>query len=1492
MAARDAGDAINLLSLDDGGVRGVVPLLILHELMVQIQLCYDLKKTPKPCEYFHMIGGTGTGGLIAIMLGRLRMSTEEALQEYGRCTKEMFSLGNRKWTTATERYRATGLKEAVENLVRRRNIGDDLVDLSLEPDSKGLCFVCAMPVSNLGQPRRFRSFYTPKDIYGGVKIWEAVRATTAASLYFKPMSVTTGEREPEEFADAAIDCSNPINYVLREAAAHFGAKRRLGTIVSTGTGIRAVGIKKSATRSRATADLMRGGQELIRRPENPAADTEGAHRDIEERLGPYRNAYFRFNVPDVADEVGLDKYLKIRLWQAATATYLAEPSVMAQSVKVALLLDHDSVSHELSLGLAAGVINWKGNFKSYATQFLGQASRFFIAKDSVLQKMDVCFSPRDVKGRPRREFLLFGPSGVGKTQIALKFANQVEKRFKYIFHIDGSNPSSVSQTYANICEQYCPGYSPRAPNDSADVEDMKQVALNWISGLSVEWLIIYDNLPDSNHPGSYPCRSKPPESKLFGPKLPDSDLPNFTPTLPGQNTGNIIYTSHSQGKLASLPPNCTYEVGPFTVEESLQLLLNLVGLENVEENDKEIEALRETAAEVGCLPFALGVAGAYLRKEGCTPLTYLQRFRDCQKRLGFRGGPVATGSSPTRSGLYTALELSYEALLDMHKTQVSSLAGVGAAAASAILNLFCFYHNVDIPLLMMGLSAEERRSFEGSGVHSLSEFPNPPLMSPTLLLTCRSAGKGWDSTALHLGAQCLRQFSLVKWNPKKNTVSMHPLVQVWARDRMSTDDRKRQAWAAQVVLIESIKPGWDRLDRAILRGLPPHLDVCMSYESEPFGHHDKHKAWLDLKLAWYFYEKRMLLEAVKLIEKALRVQKRNHGNHSREATNCLRILGRVSSENGYMANAESAYACALELLNIRREEILDNKQKRLRPREENIISTPRLAMPRVLKLRHSASQTAIDTGVELSILAKNGTSTKPKTRNLDSGQSLANHEHFAQNIDQASTAQAFVETLSDWEREVGAVLSDMADLYFDTGRQITGIECLQKALSTIKNVDKADQSLEIWKWENELNRHTKAYDSQDWEKNQKTFDALPLDGQRKWQLYGNEYFWWIGWAARYFKLGNLDKAYGILEDLLPKTTVAHGPSNPKTLFLLRSLAVVAEKRERYEKAEELAMKAVETAKAVYTEGHHETATSLHTLAMVLPPRTLHLGPGSEFWEGFKRAYKSCKWAFLPVNPLTENLRHWLGVFDFSQTKTKRESFPRAVVELFANGFPKSRKAYLDRACFVCEKVSQEVEQEESRLRREARRANENPTRPDSMPPQQPPSTEQETAAEHAEPRENEVPVISLQPALDVEQEAQAQGSRVSHNTQGGLPNSDVRPSVDGGIDTQGDNTLRVPVGQRGGGAESGRTSSGSAKKLPEELSADERDRRWVLTSEVRLGFNWRARKASRLHMWTSTRLDNGSRKLRQVLTGAIITRGEPRWRRIRCWADLDALFQD
>ena len=80
------GGHIRPLALDGGGVRGLSSLLILRSLMETV----DPESPPKPCDYFDMIGGTSTGGLIAVMLGRLRMTVDECTAAYTSLSDRVF----------------------------------------------------------------------------------------------------------------------------------------------------------------------------------------------------------------------------------------------------------------------------------------------------------------------------------------------------------------------------------------------------------------------------------------------------------------------------------------------------------------------------------------------------------------------------------------------------------------------------------------------------------------------------------------------------------------------------------------------------------------------------------------------------------------------------------------------------------------------------------------------------------------------------------------------------------------------------------------------------------------------------------------------------------------------------------------------------------------------------------------------------------------------------------------------------------------------------------------------------------------------------------------------------------------------------------------------------------------------------------------------------------------------------------------------------------
>lgn len=126
------GPPLRVLSLDGGGVRGYSMFVILQQLMHKTYVEIHGKppsrhELPKPCDHFDLIGGTGTGGLIAIMLGRLRMDIETCKDVYVRMTRRVFQTDK---TFAGIPYKSTlfkasKLEEVIKECVRDHTVFDD-----------------------------------------------------------------------------------------------------------------------------------------------------------------------------------------------------------------------------------------------------------------------------------------------------------------------------------------------------------------------------------------------------------------------------------------------------------------------------------------------------------------------------------------------------------------------------------------------------------------------------------------------------------------------------------------------------------------------------------------------------------------------------------------------------------------------------------------------------------------------------------------------------------------------------------------------------------------------------------------------------------------------------------------------------------------------------------------------------------------------------------------------------------------------------------------------------------------------------------------------------------------------------------------------------------------------------------------------------------------------------------------------------------------------
>jgi hypothetical protein len=111
-----------------------------------------------------------------------------------------------------------------------------------------------------------------------------------------------------------------------------------------------VKIERAPPGLRNIAHVKKFAGELIRTLKSTATDGEESHRRLLAKLGSYPKAYFRFNVPDVADQVGLDDYLKVHILKAATVAYLAERLVSTQILNAAVVLGRNSSGHGLTLG--------------------------------------------------------------------------------------------------------------------------------------------------------------------------------------------------------------------------------------------------------------------------------------------------------------------------------------------------------------------------------------------------------------------------------------------------------------------------------------------------------------------------------------------------------------------------------------------------------------------------------------------------------------------------------------------------------------------------------------------------------------------------------------------------------------------------------------------------------------------------------------------------------------------------------------------------------------------------------------------------------------------------------------------------------------------------------------------------------------------------------------------------------------------------------------
>lgn len=216
---------MNVLSVDGGGIRGVIPAMVLADLE---------ERTGKPtAELFDLIAGTSTGGIIALALtvpgadGGPRWTANDLVDLYltegprifHHSIGQMFESG---LGLLDEKYDAAPLEQALKDYLGETRVSEAVTDV--------------MVASYDLEHRKPFFFKTDRAKLKPEHDWlmrEAARATSAAPTYFEPEKLTA-DGEVFALCDGGVFANNPAMSAYAEARRrHPRAQIRL---VSLGTG--------------------------------------------------------------------------------------------------------------------------------------------------------------------------------------------------------------------------------------------------------------------------------------------------------------------------------------------------------------------------------------------------------------------------------------------------------------------------------------------------------------------------------------------------------------------------------------------------------------------------------------------------------------------------------------------------------------------------------------------------------------------------------------------------------------------------------------------------------------------------------------------------------------------------------------------------------------------------------------------------------------------------------------------------------------------------------------------------------------------------------------------------------------------------------------------------------------------------------------------------------------------------------------------------------
>ncbi|KLU92430.1 hypothetical protein MAPG_11376, partial [Magnaporthiopsis poae ATCC 64411] len=576
----DSPRPLRILSLDGGGIRGLSSLLILEHIMEDIRKKEGLPEVPRPCKRFDLIGGTSTGGIIAIMLGRLGMSVDECIRAYRKVAERAFTPKITAFLPASPSgaFSAKALEAAIRDTIKEHCVAPECATRRREGHSTAA--TCTHSEMEL-RDTSCTNTYVPGTVLLQTRV---ARATSAATTFFKPISVG---RDEIEFIDAAFGYNNPCEVLIEEARRRFPTRERM-QILSIGTGLGDVVNIRDSRRS------------IIDALKKMATTSKQVAGRLDRRFG-VDGQYFRFNVERGLEDTTLSDWKKASSISAHTSNYISDSERLIGKF-VDEFLGREKASVDKFPGRGEAAVAGPGGVPQFGTNYYIPLlkNRYFVGRAEILGKLEEKLFGED--GPPR--VALVGLGGIGKTQVALQLAysTQENKSGWSAFWVPALSMASFEQACVDIIGKF------RVP--LGEGEGAKNAFRRYFSSATAgQWLLIVDNADDWD--------------TLFG-QGNESGIDDY---LPQSSGGRILFTTRSRKVATSVAKNNIVDLSEMSRGEARKFLEKSLVETSLPSDDTVDEFLQELAH----LPLAITQAAAYMNENQVSITEYLGIFRNTDR---------------------------------------------------------------------------------------------------------------------------------------------------------------------------------------------------------------------------------------------------------------------------------------------------------------------------------------------------------------------------------------------------------------------------------------------------------------------------------------------------------------------------------------------------------------------------------------------------------------------------------------------------------------------------------------------------------------------------------------------------------------------------------------------------------------------------------------------------------------------------------------------